>query len=50
MSDTTFFILLGIGLVCVAVILWREDVDSNEHELKTFFLTLRPTFRGVFCL
>ena len=32
MSDTTFFILLGIGLVCVAVIIWKEDVDFNEHE------------------
>ena len=32
MSDNTFFILLGIGLVCVAVIIWKENVDFNEHE------------------
>ena len=49
MSDTTFFILLGIGLVCVAVIVWKEDVDFNEHEIKwTFFLTLNPTNVGLF--
>ena len=32
--DLIGYILLGIGLVCVAVIVWKEDVDFNEHEIN----------------